>query len=106
MNTQSLFKMDSVSEMIAAAGEQDRDFNLAYPNKYVGYSLERMKSLIAEYNTNRLTSCRIAKGLQVTGFCTVEDESEAEAIINSRTEEVTAVAERIMRCIAAGIDLV
>lgn len=104
MRTNSLFKMDSVTEMIKAAGEEDRDFVLAYPERYLKHDLERMKALIIEYNTNRLISCKIAKGSEVIGFLEIST-SEAQKIIESKDEEVNFVASRILRCIDLGMDI-
>ena len=99
MTTQSLFKMDSVTAMIESAGEQERDYCLFNPGKFSSYSLEKMTKLVAEYNTNRLVTCRIAGGI-----VSAED-SEAQVIIDSKMEEVKAVAERLIRCVNAGIEL-
>lgn len=103
MRTNSLFKMDSVTEMIKEAEKENLDFVLAYPERYLKYDLERMKSLIIEYNTNRLTSCKIAKGSEFIGFLEVS-KSEAQEIIESKDEEVNFVASRILRCINLGMD--
>lgn len=101
----SLFKMDSVTEMINEAGKQDKDFVLAYPERYVSHDIDKMKKLVFEYNSNRLISCGIAKGYRLIGFLTVEEESEAQKIINSKLDEVDFVAKRLLRCIELGMDI-